>query len=300
MAYAGYDFSTGQGIRNYVIDRASEVDAASTQFLESLETDIMAAYIGLLEEIEAPWAKKRPPGVIVTTPEITTGTVTLTQGSTSGTFSSGPAASVAGRKIYADDDGIVCRISAHTAAATAFTLDANYPGAGGSGLAYHLFQDEYDLASDFLVPRSRPFLKDCEGAYQIDLVSEAELDSWYPYPPQQSGTTLQACAFVGDKKLRVAPWPRDYRRWEYEYNHHPGTLAFDGTANDAVIVKPAQDGVVIALLALANILVSKNDDRFTVFAGAAKDKLDKMNGISRKFQRPRLWVRSRHNVSARR
>jgi hypothetical protein len=298
MPYAGYNFGTGQGILNYALDRANEL--ALTDWLPTAQTDIQTAYIGVLETVTAPWARKRPPGVLITVPEITAGSVTLTTGSAAGTFSTPPAVSVAGRKIWVDNDQVVCRILTHIAGAAAFTMDAIYPETGGSGLAYHVFQDEYALASDLLAPRSKPFLKDCAGSYDVDLISQQEIDAWYPFSPMQGGTTLRVCAFIGDQTIRVAPWPRDMRRWEYEYNYNPGVLSFDGQATDAVIIQPAEDAVVVALFAIANVLLNKEDDRAGTFAEAAKGKLDAINGLSRKRQNPRLWVRSQYSVSGRR
>ena len=294
-----YDFSTGQGILNYTLDRANEL--ALTDWLATAQTDIQTAYIGVLEAVTAPWAKKRPPGVLITVPEITTGSVTLTTSSAAGTFSSPPAVSVAGRKIWVDNDQVVCRILTHVAGAAAFTMDAIYPETGGSTLAYHVFQDEYALATDLLTPRSKPFLKDCAGSYDVDLISEQEIDSWYPFSPMQGGTTLRVCAFVGDQTIRVAPWPRDMRRWEYEYNYNPGVLTFDADVHtDQIIIRPVEDAVVIALFAIANVLLNKEDDRAGTFAEAAASKLQAINSLSRKRQQPRMWVRSQYSVSGRR
>ena len=304
MSYTGYDFSTGKGILDYALDRANEVndEASDSQYLQVTETDIQTAYIGVLSSTVAPWARKYPPGVIITVPEITTGSVQLTTGSAAGVFSVAPADSMAGRKIYADNDQVVCRILTHNAGATAFTLDAEYPETGGTACAFHVFQDEYAVATDFLAPRNtKKFLKDCGGAYDIDLVSEQELEGWFAFPPMQSGTTPRVCAFIADKTLRVAPWPREARRWEYEYNYHPGTLAFTGAVSDDVsIIQPAEDGVVVALMAIANLLLNKNDDRAATFAQAAAQKLSAINGLAQQFRSPRLWVRSQFSVSGRR
>ena len=302
MTYSGYDFSTGKGILDYVMDRSNELDVdTSDDWTAVVQTNIQAAYIGVLEEIVAPWAKKRPPGVLITVPEILT-SATLTQGSTAGSFASGPSVSVAGYKIWSDNDQVCCRIATHVAGATAFVLDAAYPETGGAAVSVHVFQDEYDLASDLLAPRSKPFLKDCGGAYDIDLVSENELSSWFPFPPQQGGTTARVCAFIGDQTIQLAPWPRLARRYEYEYNYRPGVLSFsgDGYYDDDVIIQPPEDAVVVALFAIGNLLLDKEDERAGGFLQGAAQKLASMGTLARKRSKPRLWVRSQYSIAARR
>jgi len=64
--------------------------------------------------------------IIQTVPDITTGTVNVTAGSASITFSSAPVASVAGRYIQFSDTDDWYRISAHTAASTSATIDPAY------------------------------------------------------------------------------------------------------------------------------------------------------------------------------
>lgn len=98
-----------------------------------------------------PWAKSRRPLILELQPKIETGSVTLTVGSEAGTFSSAPSVSVAGWYIRINGREGVYRIGAHTAASTAFELDAAYAQATGSGLSYELFKLDYDLTPDYLV-----------------------------------------------------------------------------------------------------------------------------------------------------
>jgi hypothetical protein len=255
-----------------------------------------AAYIGILERAFT-WGKKSTPGVINTVAEITTGTVTLTTASTAGTFSSAPAASCAGRKIVTDQDGIVCRISTHTAAAAAFTLDSAYQGDGGSGLTFSVFQDEYSLASDFLVPRNKTrFLRDCHGNYDMDLIDADELDARFPYRAS-SGAAARYCAIIRHQKIRIYPWMTDAHRYEYEYCYHPGVLTFDGVAGtDTPIIQPAEDRVAIAFLAIANLLVDKNDDRAAAHVQAAQAKIADMKRLDGKTKKHRTWMRTQFAV----
>jgi len=93
------------------------------------------------------WLEKKED--IVTYAKITTGTVTTTVSSTTITFSSAPAASVAGYYFKTTGDPTIYKISAHTAASTTATLDTAWQDSttDGSGLGYKLWRDYASLSS---------------------------------------------------------------------------------------------------------------------------------------------------------
>lgn len=98
-----------------------------------------------------PWAKARRPLILELQPAYETGTVSLTLGSEAGTFSSGPSYSVAGWYLRVSGREGLYRIASHTAAATAFELDAAYPDTTGATLTFEVFKLDYDLTPDYLV-----------------------------------------------------------------------------------------------------------------------------------------------------
>ena len=98
-----------------------------------------------------PWAKSRRPLVLELQAKIETGTVSLTLSSEAGTFSSAPSVSVAGWYLRIPGRTGLFRIASHTAAATAFELDAAYPDTTGATLTYEVFKLDYDLTPDYLV-----------------------------------------------------------------------------------------------------------------------------------------------------
>jgi hypothetical protein len=293
-------YTTGEELKALILSRAGD-DAVSPDFGSEVEDYINTSYIAVLEDFPWLFARKTPPGVLNTVAEITTGSVTLTTDSASGTFSSAPTASVEGRKIRTDADGIVCRIIAHTAGQTGFTLDSTYQGDGGSGLTYAVFQDEYDLASDFLAPvNTGRFLRDCHGSYDMDLISPGRMDAEYPYR-SSSGVSARYCAIIGDGVLRIAPYPTEARRYEYDYTYHPGALTFDGVvSSDTPIIQPPEDRMVLVYAAAGELLVDMNDDRFASFAAAGPEKLKHMKARQRRMLKPGLYVRSQFSVGARR
>lgn len=98
-----------------------------------------------------PWSKAKNPLILELQPKITTGTVSLTQGSEAVTFSSAPVSSVAGWhfRIVGRDEWF--KIASHTAASTSAELDAAYPDETGSALSYELIKLDYKLIPDYIV-----------------------------------------------------------------------------------------------------------------------------------------------------
>lgn len=96
------------------------------------------------------WSKAAKPFVFELQPKVDTGTVTFTLGSEAGTFSSGPAASLAGWHIKVDGRDEWFKIASHTAAATAFEIDGAYPDATVT-TSFRAVKLDYDIVPDYLV-----------------------------------------------------------------------------------------------------------------------------------------------------
>lgn len=98
-----------------------------------------------------PWARARLPLILELQPKQNTGTVSLTQGSEAGTFSSAPSVSLKGwyLRIVGREEWL--RIASHTASATAFELDGAYPDTTGASLNFEAVKLDYDLIPDYIV-----------------------------------------------------------------------------------------------------------------------------------------------------
>src|SRR5690348_6662834 len=104
------------------------------------------------------WKQLIKRSVINTVAGITSLTASVTQNSTSGTFSSAPQSptgtnvSVAGWVLIApgnaNDPDAVYRIATHTSGATAFTFDAAYTDSTNTAVGVRLYQDSYSLPAD--------------------------------------------------------------------------------------------------------------------------------------------------------
>lgn len=294
---ANYD--TGQDILENVLSRADELEIGAAEREEEAKTYIQAAYISVLTEgYPWPFARKSPPGVLVTNKK-RDATITFTQGLATATITSiDTTDSMAGRWVWADGEEVVYRIIGHVTPSTTITLDSVYLGTSGSHTC-HIFKDEYDLASDFLKPLSHKFLVPGDGHSPIELIGADELSGRASGMITWSGTdSPRYCAFVADKKIRIWPWTTEAKRFTYRYIYHPGVLTFDGeAATDTPIIQPAEDRVVISLLAVGNLLVDKNDDRASIFLDAAISKINSMKRLHQAKSRARIWVMPGNNVS---
>lgn len=114
-----------------------------------LNTWLNASYKKILGSARWPWLLKN--SIVQTVADITTGTVAINAGSAAGTFSSGPAVSVANQYMiqFTDVSDDWYLISAHTAAATSFTLANVFNGASNiTGAAYICRKVYYSFPSD--------------------------------------------------------------------------------------------------------------------------------------------------------
>lgn len=97
-----------------------------------------------------PWSRAKCPIIIELQPKYTTGTITFTQGSEAGVFSSAPTASLKGYHLKIDGRSEWFKIISHTASATAFEINSAYPDDTGSGLTFIAVKLDYDIVPDYI------------------------------------------------------------------------------------------------------------------------------------------------------
>lgn len=153
---------TGADILKGTLQKAGELADGSSSYIELGLKFINNIYYDLLSASSMfdvdigdpfPWARSSTPLSILLKAPYETGTVSLTNGSTSGTFSSAPSAalgSFVNRFIKMDQDPEFYRIVSHTAGATAFTLDLAFVGETGAALTFKAHKLIYDLGSNIL------------------------------------------------------------------------------------------------------------------------------------------------------
>lgn len=98
-----------------------------------------------------PWSRSKKPLILELEPKYDTGSITLTNDSEAGTFSTAPTDSLVGWYLREDGHDEVYRIAKHTAGGTAFEFDSHYLGTTGSSKTFKTFKLDYDLIDEHIV-----------------------------------------------------------------------------------------------------------------------------------------------------
>jgi len=192
----------------------------------------------------AQWSFMESSGTLVSVEAYNTGTVSVTNGSADITGDTTVwTDAMTGRKICID--GGTVEYTFTYVNGTSGTLDRNYEGETGSGLAYIIAQDVYPLASDF-----------GEMLVLRDASNNKFLPEWMPEQHEEyyqalsaSGVPEQYALFGEDsngcQQLRFWPAPGSAISYSYRYIKSPTVI----TAEDDTLDTPSKyDHVVEAML----------------------------------------------------
>lgn len=152
----GFDLLRGALRRaGEVVDGSSKYHESALRYMNNVYRDILSG--SSIFDIDVgdpwPWARSSTPGSITLLPPYETGSVTLTAGLTSGTFSSAPASSLGSfvdRFLKVSGHSEYYRIVSHTAGSASFTIDLAYLGTSGSGQTFKAHKLIYDLGASIL------------------------------------------------------------------------------------------------------------------------------------------------------
>lgn len=210
------------------------------------------------------WLKSQPPGVLTLLPEVTTGTVTVTNNSAAMTFSSAPAVSVAGYHFKVATHADIFRVSAHVATSISATLDGVYTGPSGSGLTYGLRKYEYALATDLwrlMSPmRGARWTLDPVTPFRVHGMDLEGLEDQWPMAEWWGGPP-DSYALLTETQVRFnrCPINGELVHLEYDYLRFPPVLTSPGTTEEPLV--PRRWRAVLSDLATYLIHVDKNDSR---------------------------------------
>ncbi len=247
---ANYTF--GKDIVEDVLFRASEHETDS-DYLTQAQQYVNRAYYSFLCYADWPFAKKYPPGII-NFPGEETGTASVTNGNTAITLATTIVADMVNRKIYFDNDQIIYRITAH-GGGTAITIDAAFTEDTKTSANYTIFKDEFDLASDCMVPLRFWYRNDPER-----LITDINANEMFNKVAKNS-LWPGHWAYINDSKVRFDYWTEDTSTIEYDYIYAPGFLDFAGTGDDDTPVVPLQHRPIISDWALGFLLEDKDDSK---------------------------------------
>jgi hypothetical protein len=260
------NYTTSQDLVNDILTRGHELNDGTSDFDTDVVTYLNRAYLGLLRggseldpevDEEWDWLRADDQGVLTLNPVIDTGTISVTNSSTTVTFSSAPTPSVAGRHFKVDDHADVFIISSHTATGTGATLESVYTGSTDTAASYRVMQLDYALASD-VMGLSSQMTSYQDGRMKIKGVNLDIMDERWPKNELGSGVPHNF-AMITDQSVRFSHYggtsSTDLIKVDYEYLKLPSDLA-DDTNNPIV---PREYRYILADWALSFLFAAKDD-----------------------------------------
>ena len=291
----------------------TSVTATSNQAKRYINIALHDMHLGYGEKF--PWAERQ--AILVTQDDYTTGTVTISQGSSTLTGSGtawatnnafGVNNARVGGKVVINGGSEVYTVSA-VGGDTSITLTSQFTQSDVSGGSYVYFEDEYALASDFLRPLDQQFF---DQNHNIELISRQEFRRRYPRNKtvgKPRVATIQDKAFSGSttpvRKARFWKPADDFYSIPYAYvtSNLAVTSAgaeqtqLSGDTDEPIV--PLQYRHVIVFHALYHWYRDKRDDTRSIEAKAEYTDLmvritgDNEIGRTRPRLRPELSMYAR-------
>ena len=285
--------------------RVSSSETVSVEFAKAMvNTALFDMALGFREKL--PWLERR--AQLRTKAQYTTGTVTISQGSTALTGGStawntanafSVANMVAGGKIVINGTAPVYEI-ASVSSDTAAVLTSKYVGSDVTAGTYSYFEDEYDLATGFLRPGDVQFFDDRRT---IEIISRSDFRMRVPrnaVPGRPRAATVLDLATSSSTvpRRRLALTPPPVSAFLVPYTYITSYLARTSTGTEQAQLSGDTDEPIvpleyrhaIVLHALKNWFRDKKDDgRSQEVAAEYNDLIARMvadNEVGAK--RPRL------------
>lgn len=266
-------YATGEDLVQDVLFRSSEPLSGSDwqdkalDYLNRAYRAVAAGSSEFLPEIVTDWWWLRQRGVLIIKPVYQTGTVDVTQGSTSITFSDAPTEDLTGYRLLIQNQGESPIIQTHMALEATATLDAEWTGDTLPDSPYKAMKVEYDLdvTTQALLSPIHSF------TYNPRLfgTSPEGLDALYPLQRLRPGIP-QAFALQDESTIRMSHGGReDGKSMRMEYWFRPVVTELDNTPSSVPLL-PLQYRQFLADAAITYLLLDKDDDRAAAFSSAAK------------------------------
>lgn len=312
-----------------VLFRAGEPTDSSSDYLAAVVRYLNRAYQALWRgggelspEVSEEWwwLQKYGNGTLTLLPVEDDGTVNVTNGSATISFSAIPTRTIAGVvtnvslqnwHFRTDAHADVFRISTHSSGNTGAALDSVYTGPTNTTAAYHAFKLDYTLASDVLEINGpmRGFRGGLIGSNKIELVSPEVLFEKWPLEQIQPGTPQNyAKIALDDTPLQVVRFSHyggqtddELIRIDYDYTYKPVDL---GNSASTELALPREYRKMLCDWALAFLLKDKEDDRYDSVVQLAQAGLRQMVFENRRRQvrqgtQGRIFSRAGNRANAR-
>ena len=214
------------------------------------------------------------------------GTVSLTNGSTSGTLSDPPAYSLLGYYLKIDDRPEYFIVTAHTGGNASMTLEVEYTGDTGGTLSYSAKKIRYDLGSDILrlvsplnVYRGQNY--GFSNSSQIYGLEFAEFKKKYPLTDLITGVPTEF-AEIGQTDNAATALEILFNRvvtqdTKVDFDYVPYPAAMTDAANSYSVL-PRDNTDVLVYISVFKLLIDKNDEKMmNVYFKLAQSKLMAMS-----------------------
>lgn len=291
--YSGADLKRGVLQRcGELADGTSSYEASALKYINQLYFNIIAGSNEFELDLGDPWIWARAPQPIIITlqPPYNTGTVNLTQGSASCSFSVAPSTSMVNQFLHVTDqtNPEKYRITAHVASQTSFTIDGPYNGSTNAAALFEILILCYPLADDKTLLRLvEPFTVykmtfDEDRNYQIYGLDPDSFSANYPLASIVQGVPNRFTTFkdsLGMNYARFNEYASELTRVEVPYIPIPAELTDD---DNSIPLIPREFRIALEYGATALLMLDKGDSRSDKFIALATQKLKALQKAERK------------------
>ncbi len=237
------------------------------------------------------WAKEQDPGVLVLQPKFSTDTVSLTKGSSSGTFLTAPSGSLVGWFLRINNRSEVFRIKNHSSPFLDFELDSEYTDETGAALSFECYKSDYDLvpnAGQKILRLISPFLTykdtglDSSGTGEIHGLDFPVFRKRFHHKYIKQGIPNLFSEIKdtdGLKRIRFNRYPESITRVEYEFVQIPNPLT---DSDENVPNLPLEGRNAIEYAATYKLMLDKEDDRADKYLTMCQASLKSITAADRK------------------
>lgn len=268
-------YSNTQELKADVLFRAGEGTTSSdwslkvVDYLNRVYRTLCSGASEFLPEYVDDWWWLRDTNVLTILPSLS-GSVEVTEGSTSITFGTTLPDSVVGYRLRIHGHSDVFEIASHTAGFATAELDSPYTGESNISATYKLMKVHYTLQSDVAAIMA-PMIS-FSDRIPVAGLSPERMDELFPLMDLSPGIP-KAFALENPQTVRFSHGGRDDgRAMRMEYRYRPTVV--DLTDDELSIpLVPLEWRHLLSDMALTYVLLDKNDDRSNAIALSARTGL---------------------------
>lgn len=269
-------YETGRDLKKDILFRAGEPEGSTTwgsTAIDYVNRTYRALAMGaseFLPENVEDWWWLRGRDVLNLDPVIDEGSANVTKDNDTVVLSDAPSKSVEGWRFKVDNHPEIYKVESHAAGTTLLTLDGEYTGNSDTAAGYKLMRTDYDLVSEVagLISPMQVFYR----RYEIIGMTPERFDHLFPLAKLRAGVPV-AFALEDERTVRFSHGGRlDGQAVRVEYKYRPVIDDIEDSTSSKPLV-PLQYRHILADMALAYVLMDKNDDRANAAAATARGGL---------------------------